>query len=144
MFTDYEFFASLYGDVLETEYNRTVFEANMAMDNATTTVDGVHKLQAYPPVEEYTIDALKRCEAALTYTLIMIDRASVADNRRMVSVNSGSESISYANIPTVYESASADPQAKRKLINDTIATYLRGQGDANGINLLYGGIYPNV
>jgi hypothetical protein len=45
---------------------------------------------------------------------------------------------------TMIDKALSDPAVKEKLFRDTIREGLSGVADANGVNLLYMGVYPRV
>ena len=61
------------------------------------------------------------------------------------SVSAGNESISYSvGNATMIDKALSDPTVKEKLFRDTIREGLSGVTDANGVNLLYMGVYPRV
>ena len=61
------------------------------------------------------------------------------------SVSAGNESISYSvGSDTAINLAVKDLEARKKLIYATIREHLSGAKDANGVNLLYMGVYPRV
>lgn len=150
MYIDYDYFKTLYTDMSEAEFNLYAFEACRYLDVLTTGLDNVKKLKvAFPEGDDG--EAVKRCVAKLTHELYMIQSAtgvggsSSSDNRRVASMSSGTESVSYASsLPTFYETAASDDEAKDKHVNKVVTSSLRGLQDANGVNLLYMGAYPNV
>lgn len=166
-FATYEDYKVLYKDngLDEAGFTRLIWDAERAMDDATTGADLVHKLRLYPPTDEYGAEAVKRCACALVDTLRQIEEADEADSkaramvenadgavhsRVIASISSGSESISYAtgsaarSGTTAIDAARSDPEARARLLADTVRRYLSGVTDANGVNLLFMGVYPRV
>lgn len=164
-YASYEDYKALYGDTVLTEagFTRLCWEAERAMDDATTGAGYVCKLRLYPPEDEAGREAVRRCACALVETLWQIEltetdsrlartllkRADGTVHSAVVaSVSSGSESISYATGGaarsgiTAIDTAAGDPAAKTRLLEDTARRYLAGVTDANGVNLLYMGRYP--
>lgn len=164
-YATYEDFKELYGDsnLTEAGFTRLCWEAERAMDDATTGADYVCKLRLYPPEDEYGAEAVKRCACVLVETLWQIELAET-DSRRaramveradgtvhsavVASVSSGSESISYATGSvaraggTAVDAAVSDQTARARLLDDVVRRYLAGVPDANGVNLLFLGRYP--
>ena len=66
--------------------------------------------------------------------------------RQIISrVEAGNEAISYSetkNANTEIDAAVADRTARDRLLAWIVWDYLRGIEDANGVNLLYMGLYP--
>ena len=142
-------------------FDRLAFEACRAIDKHTTGADNVKKLQRYFPTEEYNAKAVKYCAAKIVNILQQIQGAEEAAavgrgyketeqglRRKIISrVESGSEAISYSETKlanTAIDVAAADKGEKNKLIASVIRDYLSGVTDANGVNLLYMGVYPRV
>lgn len=164
-YVDYAYFKGLYyGDVLsERDFNRLSWDAYRKLDAATTGVDGVRKLSAAFPTDEYDAEAVKRCACKLIYLSYKMEEAErVMSQGRgytetenglrgkvISSVSAGNESISYAtgnssSSATLIDKALSDKAVQDKLFQDTIREYLSGIADANGVNLLYMGRYPAV
>lgn len=167
-YTDYAFYTSLHTNpaLAEADFNRLLWEACRKLDVETTGIDGIKKLRVAFPSNEDDAEAVKRCACKLVTLLYQIEEAekSVSSGRGYVetengvrgkvitSVSSGAESISYSygNSPTYSGSATlidkalADKAVQDKLFRDTIREYLSGISDANGVNLLYMGVYPRV
>ena len=166
-YATYEDYTALYGAATldEAGFTRLIWDAERAMDDATTGIDGFRKLREAPPKDEYGADAVKHCACALTDTLRQIAEAEKAAGRArsmvesadgtvhsgvVASVSSGSESISYAtgsaarSGTTAVDAAVSDPAARERLLSDTVRRYLSGVKDANGVNLLYMGLYPVI
>lgn len=164
-YIDYEFYTSLYDDMTEQNFNRLAWDACRKLDNYTTGADGYKKLKRAFPVDEDDAEAVKRCTAKLIYILQQIETAeeSVTAGRGyeqtengirgkvITNISSGSESISYStgnsatyNNATIIDKAIADKAVQNKLISDTVREYLSGVTDANGVNLLFMGVYPRV
>lgn len=158
-------YVSLYGEdgeITECIFERLAFEAEIYMDRQTTGIDNVHKLRQFFPTDEIDAKIVRRCAYELIHLLYRLEMAEkIAEEangyverpdgtkmpRRVASVSSGSESVSYvapAQAPTVIEIAVSDKNAKQSLINDIIRRYLGGVSDSNGVNLLYMGGYPRV
>lgn len=166
-FATYEDYKALYGNngLDGAGFTRLIWEAERVMDDATTGADFVHKLRVASPVDEYGAEAVRRCACALVDTLRKMEEADEADSkaralvenadgtvhsRVIASVSSGSESISYAtgsaarSGTTAIDAARSDPAARERLFADTVRRYLAGVTDANGVNLLFMGVYPRV
>ncbi len=141
---DYARYAALYPDGPdESAFDRLRWEARRVMDRATTGLDGLRKLEAAPPVNEQDREAVERCEAALVHLLWQADQAEslvsrddgTVTGRVVTAVTAGSESVSFA-APAV---SAQDREARCR---ETVERYLAGVRDANGVNLLYMGLYP--
>ena len=68
-------------------------------------------------------------------------------SKQVASKSAGNESISYvtsgsSGTATLIDKCLADKEAQKQLYDDKIRNYLSGITDANGVNLLYMGIYP--
>ena len=143
---DYAEYAALYPDGPDEEqFGRFDWQARRIMDRATTGVDGVCKLTAAPPVEPDAVQAVARCEAALVRQLWLAGQlegyvcqkdGSVAP-KVVTAISAGSESVSFAQ-----PQAAASTADREALYRETVAEYLAGVADANGVNLLYMGKYP--
>lgn len=156
-YIDYAFYVSLYGeDVKEADFNRYAFEASRILDINTSGIDNVKKLAVAFPTKEDDIAAVKHCACQLIRILKDMEefenayKFSKNENGASVSsvvssISSGSESISYATnmgATSAIAAAVSDYSKRRRLFEDTVINYLSGVEDANGVNLLYGGIYP--
>jgi len=145
MYVDYDFFKSLYGtSVDETAFNRLIWNAEKLVKNAVTGVDGRCKLDFAFPDAACDSEAVKRCECAMVDIMAKIDKAETEaqGNKTITSVSAGNESISYDTSGGLIGAVLKDKAAQSKLYADTINEYLRGTKDKNGVNLLYGGVYP--
>lgn len=145
MYVDYEFFKTLYGTTVdEKAFNRLLWNAEKIVNNAVTGVDGRCKLDFAFPDVAYDAESVKRCECALVDILAKIEKAEAeADgNKTVKSVSAGNESISYDTGSGLISNVLSDKSAQARLYADTINEYLRGTKDKNGVNLLFGGIYP--
>jgi hypothetical protein len=157
-YADYEFFNSIYGDVMpETDFNRLVWNAQKKVDDLT-----FGKLKFAFPTDEDDAEAVKRCECALVNLAKKIEDAQnrvesaqgyVDDGSGTIrgkvvsSVSSGSESVTYTakaeTGSTIIDAVLSDKTAQEKLYRDTVKEYLTGVKDANGVPLLYAGLpYP--
>lgn len=162
-YADYEFYKTLYGEksISETDFNRLSWDACKRIDAATTTVDGIKKLKMAFPTDEEGAEAVKRCLCELINISYKLERAEervnasqgfvqredgTVSSKLVSSVSAGNESISYStnniSAATLIDKALSDKTVQEQLYRDTIAKYLSGVTDKNGINLLYAGRYP--
>ena len=162
MYVDYEYYKTLYGEkaIAEADFNRLSWDAEREIDKATSGVDGVKKLKLAFPVDEYDVEAVKRCVCNLADFLYQVENAEHNANsvsalteradgslqgKVVSSVSAGNESISYAvgkSADTAISNAIKDLQSKDMAVYQFIASRLSGVSDANGVNLLFGGRYP--
>lgn len=160
-YIDYNYFVELYGDKIITlqEFNLASWEAFRKLEYHTTGVDGVKKLKVAFPTDEDDAEAVKRCAAKLVYITAQIaaveksaskgrgytETANGLQGKIISSVSAGNESISFSttnNTATLIDKALNDKAAQERLYRDTVTEYLSGVKDANGVNLLYMGVYP--
>lgn len=163
-YADYEFYKTLYGEksVSETDFNRLSWDACKRIDVATTTANSIKKLKIAFPTDEEGAEAVKRCLCELINISYKLERAEervnasqgfvqredgTVSSKLVSSVSAGNESISYSttnntSAATLIDKALSDKTAQEQLYRDTIAKYLSGVTDKNGINLLYAGRYP--
>ena len=147
MYVDYEFYKTLYGTTVdEKAFNRLIWNAEKIVKNAVTGVDGRCKLDFAFPDVAYDAEAVKRCECALVDIMAKIEKAETEaeGNKTVKSVSAGNESISYDTGSGLIRNVLSDKSAQARLYADTINEYLRGTKDKNGVNLLFGGIYPYI
>ncbi len=140
-------------------FDSLCFEACRVMDIHTTGIDNVKKLKKFFPTDEADAEAVRFCAAKLVNTLYEIHQAELAAamsrnytqtdhgiRRQIISrIEAGNEAISYSetkNGNTVIDTAVSDRTEKKKLLAGIVSDYLRGIEDANGVNLLYMGMYP--
>lgn len=145
MYVDYDFFKGIYGTVVdETAFNRFIWNAEKLVKNAVTGVDGICKLDYAFPDVAYDVESVKRCECALVDIMVKIEKAETEaeGNKTIKSVSAGNESISYDTGSGLIGKVLSDKSAQTNLYTDTINEYLRGTKDKNGVNLLFGGVYP--
>lgn len=156
-YVTFEYFDGLYPSAVpEQEFSNLEWEASRIVDTHTTGIDNVRKLRVAFPLDEYDAEAVKRCICKLIKLLHDIEAAE--KSRGLVqrgdgtvisgvvsSVSSGAESISYAtNGGTAIDAAVGDISAKNRLLTQTVRQSLSGVCDANGVCLLYMGVYPYV
>ena len=150
----------IYGQIDENVFNRICYDACKLIDRYTTGVDGVNKLRVYFPVAVASVEAVERCTAEIVNILHQIEEAEKSaslsrgymeteDGLRgkiISSATAGNVSVSYAtgSAKTAADIAVTDRKERKKMIDETIRDYLSGVADANGVNLLYMGVYPNV
>lgn len=150
MYASYADYITYFGEgITQTEYDRYAFEADRALDTATTGIDNVHKLRVAFPHEDAEAVIFCACKIANYLKQIADIQASAgyADTENgktgiIASMSSGNESISYTSGDTAVNKAASDVAEKKRLIADTIKETLSGVQDANGVNLLYMGVYP--
>lgn len=158
MYITFEEYSELYDPMDEKLFNSLAFDACRVMDVHTTGIDNVKKLKKYPPEGDDAL-VVKHCAAKIVNLLFQIKEAEDAAakgrgyteteqglQRRIISrIESGNEAISYSETKltnTAIDAAVSDKIARDKLLADTVWDYLRGAQDANGVNLLYMGMYP--
>lgn len=161
MYVTSDKYRTLYTAVDEGVFNRFYYDACKYVDKYTTGVDGIKKLQTYFPKEANAVEAVERCTAEIINTLLQIHEAEMSaaagrgytqtangmQGKIVSSVSAGNESISYAalsNQATLVDAAVNDIAARDSLIRSIIRKHLSGETDANGVNLLYMGVYPCV
>lgn len=139
-------YEALYGAISAGDFTRLSYDASRLMDYMTTGIDNVKKLQAYPPAGD---DVMMCCAKliSLMKTIESLDGATEREDGTVVSkavssISSGSESMSFGS--NAISAAATDITARNTLLADTVKAYLSGIEDANGVNLLYMGRYPNV
>lgn len=148
-------YKAVYGSIDEKAFSRLSFDACRKLDNFTTGADGVKKLRLAFPTDEQDAEAVKRCGCHLVYLMLQMEAAEqsmgyeVTENglrgKVISSVSAGNESVSYSTgNATMIDKALSNPVVKSKLFWDTVREYLSGVSDANGVNLLYMGVYPHV
>ncbi len=140
-------------------FDSLCFEACRVMDIHTTGIDNVKKLKKFFPTDPDNEEAVKRCAVKLVTTLYEIHKAEIAAamsrnythtdqglRGQIISrVEAGNEAISYSetkNGNTMIDAAVSDRTERKKLLAGIVWDCLRGIEDANGVNLLYMGVYP--
>lgn len=150
MYATYDDYIQLYEEITEQEFLRLEMEAERIMDIATTGVDNVMKLKKYFPDESKT--AIMFCACQIINVAKQIADAEAAGGytsgenglhgKAVSSMSAGNESISFSGGSAAITEAAFNAEKKRKLLLDTANVYLSGLTDANGVNLLYMGMYP--
>ncbi len=159
MYITYHEYTALYDAIEDKVFNRLAFQACRYLDRLTTGVDGLKKLKESMPADQDDKAAVVHCAAHVINFLRQIEEAEksaslargVIDAGGMVrgktvsSVSAGNESITYSTSAgnTAIDAAISDVAIREKQIYDIIRQYLSGVKDANGVNLLYMGAYPN-
>ena len=159
MYVSFEEYIGMYDLIDGRVFNNLAYEACRVMDVHTTGIDNVKKLKRFFPTDDDSAEAVKRCAAKLVNTLYQIQQAEASAamgrgytqtdqglRRQIISrVEAGNEAISYSetkNANTEIDAAVADRTARDRLLAGIVWDYLRGIEDANGVNLLYVGMYP--
>ena len=141
-------YLSLYADnMTQTDFDRFEYDAETWLDMWVTTLDGVNKLRVAFPTEEVDIIAVKRAVIELTRALRDMDayqQQSIASTGILASVSSGTESMSFQRGGSALAKAVENDTEKASFLSKIVRRYLSGKHDANGVNLLYGGVYPVV
>lgn len=141
----YADYALLYGENQEVEkaFARYSWEAERVVNDMTTGVDGICKLKVAFPTAEYDVECVKRAMAAVIDKMAQVDSMSrkLASGGVVKSRSAGNESISYETGGEI-ATAAASQSEQRRLYSSVIEQYLRDVADANGVNLLYRGLYP--
>lgn len=160
MYITYDQYIELFDPMDEKVFNRLAFEACRVMDIHTTGIDNVKKLKHFFPTEEDAAQAVRHCAAKLVNLMDQIRQAEVSAlesrgyestemgvrGKVITSVTAGNESISYSTggtaAVTAIDTAVKDKTMRDKFFADTVWEYLTGVEDANGVNLLFMGMYP--
>lgn len=141
MYITFEDYAQFHTDIQESEFPLFCLKACKLVDNYTTGIDGVHKLQTAFPTDQ-DAEYVRLCLVEVTRDMYLFDKADAeaSSGKQITSMSSGSESVSY-NTNSTYALKGAD---RTLYLKNKITSYLRGLYDANGVSLLYMGAYPNV
>lgn len=160
MYITYEEYLRWYDSPENSAFPRFAFEACRILDKYTAGIDGFRKLREAFPTDEQDAETVKFTAAQLVHALCQIAEveqsaalgrgyAETAQGMRgkvIASVSAGNESVSYStgatDASTAFESAALDNSAKEKLLAEIVRSGLSGLSDANGVNLLYMGVYP--
>lgn len=160
MYITYGDYVTLYDPIDEKVFNRIAFDSCKYIDRLTAGIDGVKKLKVAFPVDEDSASAVKHCAAKIVNILLQIQEAEQSASigrgyektesgirgKVVSSVSAGNESVSYSagSQITAIDAAISDMAARDNLVFAIIRQYLSGVQDANGVNLLYMGVYPRV
>lgn len=161
MYITYSEYTALYDPIEEKVFNRLAFDACRYLDRVTTGLDGVKKLRVSFPEDEDSAAAVRHCAARVVNILYQIQEAEHSaslgrgytetanglQGKVISSVSAGGESITYAaksGSGTGIDAAADDPAFRTRMILNTVCEDLSGIADANGVNLLYMGVYPHV
>lgn len=160
MYIKFDEYTALYDPIEERDFNRLAFEACRFIDRITTGVDGVKKLRVAFPADEDDAAAVKYCACKVINVLYQIQEAEKSaslargyketangvQGKIVSSITAGNESISFASAggATAVDKAVTDLAERNRLIDSVVRESLSGVSDANGVNLLYMGVYPRV
>ena len=162
MYFTYDDYVRFYGDerLPAGDFERIALNVDRVLDAFTTGVDNYRKLKEAFPTDEDDVTMVKVCAcrlADLFYQMELSEKSVFASknivetengvhSKLITSTSAGNESISYATGTgsTLSEQAASNLQAQHQVITDIVKTFLSGISDANGVNLLYMGRYPNV
>lgn len=159
MYITYTAFKASYPDttISEADFNRLGFRAQRVLDDLTTGVDGVRKLEVAMPTEPYARECVERCLGELIHVSAQVeatraagaavkqDDGTVASSGALASISSGAEAMTFASgsaVSSAIREAAGSAAAERQLYAATARLYLDGIEDANGVRLLFGGRYP--
>jgi len=151
-YIDFDYYTTLYDDIDEATFNRLIYDACAKVDNMTTGLSGLRRLEKFFPENERDVEAVKRCVAKVLNLSYQIEKAesNVQGNvetegeykgKVIESISSGSEKISFVTNKeyTVVSAVVSNKDAQDRLYNEIIVESLRGIKDARGVNLLYMG-----
>lgn len=152
MYLSYEEYLEFHNDVKENEFPLLCTKASIELDKQTTGIDGYKKLKNAFPIDPDDANSIKLCMVELIHTYKSIDTVNSREvnedglptGRQISSFSSGSESISYASGADTYERYAVDPNARKLALRTIVTDYLSGIKDANGVNILFMGVYPYV
>ena len=161
MYITFDEYTALYPQIEETVFNRLSYDAGRHIDRLTTGIDGVKKLKTAFPTDEDSVQSVKYCAAKIVNMLLQIQEAEESaylgrgyiqtenglQGKVISSVSAGNESISFStgsSQASAIDAAVSDLSVRDQLICRTVREYLSGSQDANGVNLLYMGVYPRV
>lgn len=156
MYCTYSDYVALYGgELTEADFARFAFAAGREIDKHTTGADGVRKLSEYPPTGVYEQTAIANCECRIIHEMNEMERAAKAlgvivradgtvSSAIVNSVSSGSESMSFAGVSGGLSDIAKSPTERSLFFRGIVQDCLSGLTDANGVNLLYMGVYPYV
>ena len=139
-------------------FTRLAYDACRTIDRLTAGADGVKKLKVAFPTDKDSAEAVKHCTAHIVHFLYQIQEAEKSASmgrgyeptegglrgRVITNVSAGNESVSYSasQQQTAADLAMMDAAQKERTIREIVKEYLSGVADANGVNLLYMGLYP--
>lgn len=154
-------YQQLYNDSIEgVDFNRFVIGASQLADRLTTGIDGVKKLKIAFPIDGNDEEVVKAAICGVIHLMNEVhnlDKTVTAAQGTMLredgtvigkvatSISSGSESISYSvqsNGQTMASTIVGDAKAQDEAYKAILSEGFRGITDANGVNLLYMGVYP--
>ena len=162
MYITYSDYTRFYGSdrLQEGDFERIALLACRVLDVYTTGIDNYRKLKEAFPTDESDATMVKVCACRLADLFYSIEQfnESIQAARDMVetengvhpkmiaSTSAGNESISYATDTgsSLAQQAASNLEAQQGVITNVVRTFLSGITDANGVNLLYMGRYPNV
>lgn len=142
----YADYAVLYGDNPDVQkaFSRYLWDAEKVVNDMTTGVDGICKLKVAFPTDEYAAESVKRAIVAVIDKIYQIDdmNRKLAAGKVAKSKSAGNESISYETGTGEIAKAVSSTAEQSLLYSAIVERYLSGIADANGVNLLYRGLYP--
>lgn len=155
-YVTYSDYTTLYGSIEETVFNRLVLRASAAADRLTTGVDGIKKLKEFFPEDADDAEVVRAAICGVIKLMADIEATEAATGyvtrtdgtvvgKKIASISSGSESLSYSTDSANGSMAGtlvSDAEAQNKAFNTILTEGLRNITDANGVNLMYRGIYP--
>ena len=160
MYITFDEYTALYDPIEERDFNRLAFEACRTVDKLTAGIDGVKKLNVAFPTDEDNAASVRHCIAKVINLLYQIQEAEKSaflargytetangvQGKVVSSVTAGNESISFSSGggDTAVDKAIKDLDERNRLIDSVVRESLSGVTDANGVNLLYMGVYPRV
>ena len=156
-YVDYSRYIALYGDIEVSVFQRLLIKATRIIDYHTTGCDGYAKLKNAYPTEVGAVSAVQYCVCELINAmyhdetaLMIIEQANSFSKRedgtyqpnKISSLSSGAESVSFSTSANSIDSGIIDRAKRESNYREIVTECLRGVLDANGVNLLYMGVYP--
>ena len=159
MYISKEEYAAIYDPIDDEKlFTRLAYDACRTIDRLTAGADGIKKLKVAFPTDEDSAEAVKHCTAHIVHFLYQIQEAEKSASmgrgyeqtegglrgRVITNMSAGNESVSYSasQQQTAADLAMMDAAQKERTIREIVKEYLSGVADANGVNLLYMGLYP--
>jgi hypothetical protein len=159
MYISKEEYAAIYDPIDDEKiFTRLAYDACRTIDRLTAGADGIKKLKVAFPTDEDSAETVKHCTAHIVHFLYQIQEAEKSASmgrgyeqtegglrgRVITNVSAGNESVSYSasQQQTAADLAIMDAAQKERTIREIVKEYLSGVADANGVNLLYMGLYP--
>lgn len=107
-------------------------KAERLIDDITTGIDGIRKLEEYFPTSERDVNSVKNALIECVHESVMFDNFS--KEKEITSISSGSETIHYATQSNIY---SLQGTQRTDYLRKRLTDALRNVYDSRGVKLLY-------